>query len=92
MIALEKISIGQGDDYTIGRLLDYNYFNKYYKMIPIDLGKQQALDADPKPIQQINFTRNLNRGEDLNDNTTTFFIIEEPKETVLYSQGTVKVL
>ena len=44
---------GQGDDYTIGGQLDY------YKMIAIDLSKQQALDADPKAIQQINFTGNL---------------------------------
>ena len=41
-------------------LLDYNYFKKYYKMIAIDLTKQQALDADPKAIQKINFTENLN--------------------------------
>ena len=58
-------------------------------MIAIDLSKQQALDADPGAIQQINFTANLVRA----GNTTTFFIIEEAKETVLdFSQGTVKVL
>ena len=50
-------------------------------MIAIDLSKQQALDADPKSIQQNNFTENLNRGEDANDNTTMFFFIEEAKET-----------
>ena len=62
-------------------------------MIAIYLSKQQALDADPKPIQQINFTRNLNQGRNINDNTTMFLIIEETKETVLgFSQGTVKVL
>ena len=48
-------------------------------MIAIDLSKQQALDADPRAIQQINFTANLDR----DGNTTTFFIIEEAKETVL---------
>ena len=48
-------------------------------MIAIDLYKQQALDADPKAIQQINFTANL----DLAGNTTIFFIIEEAKETIL---------
>ena len=58
-------------------------------MIAIDLSKQQALDADPRAIQQINFTANLDRDK----NTTMFFIIEEAKETVLdSSQGTVKVL
>ena len=44
-------------------LLDYTYFKKYYKMIAKDLSKQQVLDADPKAIQQINCTANLN--EDL---------------------------
>ena len=58
-------------------------------MIAIDLSKQQALDANPRAIQQINFTANVNRAR----NTTMFFIIEEAKETVLdFSQGTVKVL
>ena len=57
-------------------------------MIPIDLRKQQALNADPRAIQQINFT-DLDRA----GNTTMFFIIEETKETVLdFSQATVKVL
>ena len=86
---IRKISTGQGDDYTIGCLLDYTYFKKYYKMIALDLSKQQALDADPKAIQQINFTANLDRA----GNTTMFFITEEAKETVLdFSQGTVKIL
>ena len=51
-----KTATGQRDDYTTGCLLDYRYFKDYYKMIAIDLSKQQALDADPKAIQQINFT------------------------------------
>ena len=55
-------------------------------MIAIDLCKQQALDADPKATQQINVTGNLE------NNATTFFIIEEAKETVLdFSQETLKV-
>ena len=58
-------------------------------MIAIDLGKQQALDADPRAIRQIKFTENLDRDR----NTTMFFIAEEAKETALdFSQGTVKVL
>ena len=52
---IRKISTGQGDDYATGCLLDYTYIKKYYKMIAIDLSKQQALDADPKAIQQIQF-------------------------------------
>ena len=39
---IRKNSIGQGDDYTTGFILDYNYFNKYYKKIAIDLSRQQA--------------------------------------------------
>ena len=58
-------------------------------MIAIDLSKQQALDANPRAIQQINFTANVSNAR----NTTMFFIIEEAKETVLgFSQETVKVL
>ena len=85
-----KIATGQGDDHTTVCLLDYNWFNNYYKMIPIDLNKQQPLDTDPKAIHQINFTGNLASEE--NTNTIMFFIFEETKETVLdFSQGTVKV-
>ena len=85
---IRKIATGQGDDYTTGCLLDYNYFNNYYKMIAIDLSKQQAFDVDLKAIQQINFTRNLDQA----GSATMFFIIEKAKEIVLnFSQGTVKV-
>ena len=84
-----KIKAGQGDDYTTGCLLEYNYFKKYYKMIAISLSKQQALDADPKSIQQINFTGNLEQ----DNGGTIFSIMEEAKETVFnFTQGTVKVL
>ena len=75
---IRKITIGQGDDYTTGCLLDYTYFKKYYKIIAIDLSKQQVLDTDPKAIQQINFTTNLDRAR----NTRFYFILEEEKETV----------
>ena len=74
---IRKITIGQGDDYTTGCLLDYTYFKKYYKMIAVDLSKQQVLDADPKAIQQINFTANLDRY----GSTIFYFILEETKET-----------
>ena len=86
---IRKITIGQGDDYTTGCLLDYTYFKKYYKMIAIDLSKQQVLDADPKAIQQINFTANLDRVE----GTRIHFILEEANETAFeFSQGSLKVL
>ena len=86
---IRKIVTGQGDDYRIGYLLDYPNLKENYEIIAIGLSKKQALDADPRAIQQINFTANLDRG----GNTTIFFIIEDPKETVLdFSQGTAKVL
>ena len=86
---IRKIATGQGDDYTTGCLLDYSYFMDTYKTIAEDLGKQQALDADPRAIQQINFTANLDRA----GNTRVYFILEEAKETTLdFSQGTLKLL
>ena len=58
-------------------------------MIAVDLSRQQALDADPRAIQQINFTANLDRP----GNTRVYFILEEAKETILdFSKRTVKVL
>ena len=56
---IRKIAKGQRDDYTTGCLLDYNCSKDYYKMIAIDFSNQQA---DPKAIQKINFTGNLDRG------------------------------
>ena len=86
---VRKIATGKGDEYTTGCLLDYSYFKENYNMIAIDLSKQQALDADPRTIQQIGFTANLNRA----GNTRMFLSIEQEKQTVLdFSQGTVKIL
>ena len=86
---IKKIATAQGDDYATGCLLDYPYFKDSYKMIAIDLSKQEALDTNPRAIQQINFTTNVDRA----GNTRIYFILEEAKETILdFSQGTVKVL
>ena len=74
MIISEKLQLN--DDYTTGCLLDYNYFEKYYSMTPIDLSKHQALDFDPKAIQQINFTGNLGGAK----NRVIFSVIEEAKK------------
>ena len=69
-------------------MLDCTYFKENYKLIAIDLSKQQELDADSRAIQQISFTANLDRA----GNSAIFFIIEDAKETILdFSQGTVKV-
>ena len=81
-----KITKGEGDDYTNGCFLDYDYLKEHYKMIAIDLNDQQALDSDQKPIQPINYTTNLE------EKATIFSIIKEAKETVLdFSQRTIKV-
>ena len=59
-------------------------------MIAIDLSKQQALDADPRAIQQINFTVNLDRAGDVQQCS---LLLKKQKKTVLdFSQGIVKYL
>ena len=86
---IREIAIDIGDDYTTGCILDYSYFKENYKMTAIDLSRQQELDADPRAIQQINLTANLDRY----GKTTIFFIIEEAKETIFeFLQGNVRVL
>ena len=58
---IRKIATGKGDDYTTGCLLDYSYFKENYKMIATYLSKQEALDADLRTIQRINFTADLDK-------------------------------
>ena len=69
----------KGDDYTTGCLLDYPYFKDSYKIIAVDLSKKQALDANPRANQQIDFTANIDRA----GNTKIYFILEEAKEIKL---------
>ena len=84
-----KITIGQDDDCIFSCLLDYPYFEGNQKMNAVDLSKQQAIDADPKVIQQIIFTEHLERA----GRTIMFFLIEEGKETILdFSQRTLNFL
>ena len=56
---IQKITLGQGDNYITVYLLNYNCYNKHYKMNAVDLTKQQTLDTDSRAIQQINFSENL---------------------------------
>ena len=85
---IQKIATGQGHDYTTGCLLNYFYFKEHYKMMLIDLSKQETLDADPKVIKQNNFTVNLAQ----DGNTTMLLIIEEVKETTLdFLKGTMRL-
>ena len=78
---IRKIATGQGAGYTPGFLLDYPQFKKIYKLIVIELSKQQALDDNPKGNQQINFKGNLDRA----GYVTMLFIVED------FSQETVRV-
>ena len=83
---LKKVMIGKGEDYTIGSLLDFNYFLKHYILVAVDLSKQKELDANPRSIQQIEFKYML--GTD----STIYWILEKSKETILeFYKGTVKV-
>ena len=83
---LKKVKIGKGEDYTTGSLLDFNYFDKHYKLVAADLSKQKELDADPRAIQQIEFKYMLGT------NSTIYWVLEKSKETILeFYKGTVKV-
>ena len=82
---IRKIATDQGDNYTIGCLLDYPYYKNYYKIIAIDLSKQQKLDSDWKGVQQINFAGNLTRVGGCN-NVFHYWAIKS------LSKGAVKVL
>ena len=84
---IRKIATGQGDDYTTGCLLDYQYFKDHYNLIAIDLSKQKELDADWRAIQQIEFYGMLK------SNSQLCTVLEKSKETVLqFSKGTANVL
>ena len=83
---LKKVMIGKGEDYTTGSLLDFNYFDKHYELVAVDLSKQKELDADPRAIQQIEFKYMLGT------NSTIYWVLEKSKETILeFYKGTVKV-
>ena len=82
---LKKVMVGKGD-YTTGSLLDFNYFDKHYKLVAVDLSKQKELDADPRAIQQIELKYMLGT------NSTIYWVLEKSKETILeFYKGTVKV-
>ena len=86
--AYEKIiDISRNTEYTTGNLLDYDFFKKYYKLIAIDLSKQQLLQENEDLIQQINFTGRLEEAANV------FIIIEKKEHTILeFSQNFANVL
>ena len=57
-------------------------------MIAVDLSKQQALDVDPRANHQIDFTANLDRAA----NTRIYFILEEAKETRLFTRNCKSII
>ena len=81
------IEISRNNEYTNGNLLDYDYFKKYYKLIAIDLSKQQVLQENEDLIQQINFIGTLKQ------TANVFIIIEKKEHTILeFSQNFANVL
>ena len=86
--AYEKIiDISRNNEYTTGNILDYDYFKKHYKLIAIDLSKQQALQENEDLIQQINFIGRLAEA------TNVFIIIEKRENTILeFSQNFANVI
>ena len=84
---LKKTATGQGDDYTTGCLLDYQYFKDHYNLIAFDLCKQKGLDADSRAIQQVEFYGMVKT------DSQVCTVLEKSKETVLqFSKETAKVL
>ena len=86
--ASEKIiDIGRNNEYTTGNLLDYDYFKKHYRLIAIDLSKQQILQENEHLIQQINFIGRLENAANV------FIIIEKKENTILeFSQNFANVI
>ena len=73
--AYEKIiDISRNVEYTTGNLLDYDYFKKQYKLIAIDLSKQQVLEENEGLSQQINL---------LEEVANVSIIIEKKENTIL---------
>ena len=75
--AYEKIiDISRNNEYTTGNLLDYDFFKRYYKLIAVDLSKQQVLQENEDLIQQINFIGRLEQAANI------FIIIEKKENTI----------
>ena len=83
----KTIDISRNNEYTTGNLLDYDYLKKYYKLIAIDLSKQQVLQENEDLIQQISFIGRLTEAANV------FIIIEKKENTILeFSQNFANVL
>ena len=83
---ISKTTLSKGDDYTIGCLLDYQYFKHHYKLVCCNLSLQSIVDSDGRAVQQIESTFRLN-------NSVNAQILTALEKTALeFSKGTVKVL
>ena len=96
---IRKLTTGQGEYYTTGCLLDFDYiidYRLYYRLIAVDLSRQKELDADLKAIQQIELVeqlKNLDDGVVANESKFVLTIVEKIKETILkFSQESVIIL
>ena len=78
---IRKLATDQGNDYKTGYLLDYSNFKENHKMIAIDLTKQQALDADPRAMQQVHFMANSHQDE----NARSFFLFFKKQEKLFWT-------
>ena len=67
---IRKLITGQGEDYTTGCLLEYDYVKNHYRLIAVDLSRQKELDVDPKAIQQIEFVGQFKELGDDDDKAT----------------------
>ena len=92
---ITKLTTGQGEDYTTGCLLDYDYIKNHYRLMAVDLSRQKELDAYPKSIQQIEFVGQLKKVNNAINNPESIFILmilEKIKEKRLkLSQGSLTV-
>ena len=84
---IRKTATGQGDDYTTGCLLDYQFFKDHYQLIAVDLNKQKESNADSRAFQEIEFYGMLKT------NSQVCTVSEKSKETILeFYKGTATVL
>ena len=88
---VRKVSMGYGDDYTTGCLLDYAYIKDNYRLNAVYLSKQKDLDVDPRAVQQIVFQGVVGRAN--NTRIWLYTILEQSEEKILeFAKGTAKVL
>ena len=71
---IRKLTTGQGEDYTTGCLLDYDYIKNHYRLIAVNLSKQKELDADPKAIKQIEIAGKIQKLNNNNKNVESIFV------------------